>query len=251
MFVLAASATGALSWVMMPLNADFYLDWVYFDPQTRNENAHKAYLTAAFCATSGSVLGQWLAFGYGLMLADARRRMWPCLALAALAGAGMAAVNGVVASRLAPSHVEDLALLHDPGVERLVAAELAAYPLLAIAGVGLGRIARRMVIAWLAWPAAVGACAFVTPFLPVMLALPWPVVFWTTALLPPVSGQITALAVAAEHDPDNPAAAAWHLGTAAMAGMLAGALLYAVVLNLLAQRRAHKRAMANVAGGAG
>ncbi|MGW3615108.1 hypothetical protein ACWD6N_35810 [Micromonospora sp. NPDC005163] len=169
--------------LLMPMNADYYMTWVYYDPQTDYERLEQYYVDGVFSYTSGVLVGHLLAllFGAGLVLADhpPRRTLvalarWPDpgtappdpgtalpakLVVAVLGGVAFALLNLVVTVPLAgavvgtPPGVAEMRaagvsfrpeLLTDPGVRLAMLTGFGAYPLFAALGVGLAALLGRV-----------------------------------------------------------------------------------------------------------
>jgi hypothetical protein len=134
--VLLVAAMIALVLISMPVNDRFYGLWVNYDPQGDAE-LHEAWATAAiYRYTAGVLCGQFLSLVAGFVLG--RRRRWAGLAAAGAAAAVLAAVTVAVAIPLARSYGGT-----QPVPVRLLAVELAAYPLWAAVGAGAGALLTR------------------------------------------------------------------------------------------------------------
>ncbi|TDC38860.1 hypothetical protein E1211_05670 [Micromonospora sp. 15K316] len=202
--ILVAAVAAALA----PFNAIYYEAWIYNDPQT-NEELHDNEMIDFFMAhTSGFFWGQFIALFTGAFLASHVRGMRRALLAAVPAGLLLAAVDFAVAwsssagvrRRLAwwtENHPGFLPadLFSDDRFHHVLAAGLAAFPLAAIAGVGLGTLIAPLLRA----PAAVvatltvvstmlyGACAGVIGWIIATADGESAVLFAFLALLPPAA----------------------------------------------------------------
>jgi len=243
--VWALPATALLVVVSMPVNDGFYEYWVNFDPQGDAQQHEWHYATRIFRYTSGVLCGQLLAFVAGTVLAG-RRRQVVALATAVPLAVVMAAVTVAVAYPLARSGEGGYfttGALDDPVLVRVLAVELAAFPLYAAAGVGFGAVVDRVPrrARWaLAVVLGLGWClATLTGLLqddrfgaPVWL-------LWT---VPPVAaGTAVALAGLSVDVWADQARLVGDQGRSAGIALVASAMVYAVVLNvaggLLRRRR--------------
>ena len=203
---------------VLPLNDAYYETVVNYDPQGDEQLYEWRRTTAIFRQTTGLLLGQLIALLAGELLAR-RHRLPVALAVAALLGAALAATAFTV-GRVVGSEPP----LDDPVFVRMVARELAMYPLYACAGVGLGALLRH-------WPRARAAVL-------VMVVVPtWCVAtliglsqhdHWLYWVVPPI-GAARAVALL-----DAPAVA-W--GGRAVVGVAS----YAIALNLIAMVIARRR----------
>jgi hypothetical protein len=129
-----------LVWLAMPFNDGFYETWVNYDPQGDAQQHEWTSTRWIFRCTSGVLCGQFLSVLVGVVLAR-RHRQVAALAMAVPLGALLAAVTAVVGFPLAEVFgIRQLqtAPLRDPVLVRLLECELAAFPLCAVAGVGVG-----------------------------------------------------------------------------------------------------------------
>ncbi len=129
-----------LAWISMPLNDALYEFWVNYDPQGDAQQQESSRATQIFRYTSGVLSGQLLALLAGTALA---RRHSQATALAVAAGLGvlLAGVTVLVAypvARAREAGHDGGQAFDDPVLMRVLLHELAGYPLLAAAGVGLG-----------------------------------------------------------------------------------------------------------------
>ncbi|MEE6258894.1 hypothetical protein [Plantactinospora sonchi] len=151
--VLVAVVAAALG----PHNADFYQLWVYFDPQTGEEQYQNLRVDLFMALTSGFFWNQFVALFLGVFLASRLRGISRALVAAVPAGMLLAAVNLAVAWQVSADTRRRLDwwsenasatfptdLLAEDGFQRVLAAGLAGYPLAAIAGVGLGTLVAPM-----------------------------------------------------------------------------------------------------------
>ncbi|MGY0002611.1 hypothetical protein [Micromonospora sp. I033] len=143
-----------LALVAMPFNDGFYNFWVNYDAQGDAQQYEQLYATRIFRYTSGFLCGQLLALLAGAALA---RRNGQARALAvagplAVLLAGVAFAVAYPLARAREGSVFTTSPLDDPVLVRVLLCELAAYPLYAAAGVGLGALfagrLRRPAIRW-------------------------------------------------------------------------------------------------------
>ncbi|GIF76463.1 hypothetical protein [Asanoa siamensis] len=134
-------------------NAKYYEVWIYNDPQTSEEQRDWLMVDVFMAHTSGFFWNQFIVFFLGAFLGARLRGMLQALAAAVLAGAVLAAVNFAVAWHTSAHVRRRLAwwlenssmpvpadLLADEQLQHVLAAGLAAFPLAALAGVGLGNL---------------------------------------------------------------------------------------------------------------
>lgn len=130
-----------LVWLFMPLNDEFYEFWVNHDPQGGAQQQQEwSYTTRIFRYTSGVLGGQLLALLAGVALVR-RHSHAVALAVAVPLGLVLAGVTALVAYPLAEAREAGRRVgpaFDDPVLVRVLLHELAGYPLLAAAGVGLG-----------------------------------------------------------------------------------------------------------------
>lgn len=222
--------------VLMPVNDGFYEMWINYDPQGAEQQWEWRYNRQVMRRTSGMLCGHVLAFVVGVLTAR-RHRQAVALAVAALSGTVLAAVTIAVAWPLAGDlfRVPGAEVFRAPGVPYW--ALLTAYPLYALAGVGLGallvgaRISRLAGIAViLGWPAAGMAGLIQDDGLGFPSVLLW--------LVPPLAAA-TAIGMASlSRDvwvPSSVPPGDW--GQEAAVALIGGLVAYAVMLNLIALRR--------------
>jgi hypothetical protein len=217
-------------------NRGFYEYFVNGDPQGDAQQAEWQYATHVFTYTSGVLVGQLLSVVVGMELARRHRHGFALtlsVALSALLAGVTVAVGrplvepvGRLAAGLPVDHAE-------PG--RVLLTEVAAYPLYAAIGVGLGVLLWRLPGGWN------------RPVL-VALALGW-IVGTATGLLqndtfaapawllglPPVAGSaaVALAALSVTDRSDDVAVVVGDLGHHAGVALLVGAAAWAVALNLL------------------
>lgn len=129
-----------LAWVSMPLNDELYEFWVNYDPQGDAQQHEWSRATRIFRYTSGVLGGQLLALLAGAALVR-RHSQATALAAAVPLGVLMAGVTVLVAYPVARAREAGYGVgpaFDDPVLVRVLLHELAGYPLLAAAGVGLG-----------------------------------------------------------------------------------------------------------------
>jgi hypothetical protein len=218
-----------LAWAAMSVNGGFYEWAVNFDPQGDDQQQEWQDYTRLFRYTSGMLLGQLLALVVGAVLSRWHRQA-VALALAIPLGALLAAVSVAAAHPLASllqTSRYAVSPYHDPDLLPILLRELIAYPLLAVAGVGLGILlkGRRILPALL----LLGWCiAMLAGLLQTDRYAAWPWTLWT---IPPMSAG-TALALAGQ----SPSAWGHHPSLT----LLVGTAAWAVILNLLALRKSRR-----------
>ena len=239
--------------VLMAVNDGFYEAWINYDPQGGEQQWEWRYNRQVMRRTSGVLCGHVLAFAVGVLTAR-RHRHAVALAVAALSGTALAAVTVAVAWPLGGDlfRVSDGEVLWGPGGVEGVPywALLTAFPLCALAGVGLGvllagvQINRQARIAvgvavFLGWPVVVMAGLMQDDRLGFPSVLLW--------LIPPLAAA-TAIGMASLSrdvwDYSLVPPGDWgHEAAVALAG---GLVAYAVVLNLaaVARRRRSRSAAA-------
>ncbi|BEL07709.1 hypothetical protein Q0Z83_059000 [Actinoplanes sichuanensis] len=138
----AIPVTALLAAVLLPLNDDFYLTWINFDPQGEGQQWEWRYNREIMRNTSGYLYGHLLALVTGAW--SARRRRFPvALAIAAGMGAAMAAAAFLTAHALGGERLRvaaDGRVLWEPTIlgEVQHGPLLVAFPLYALLGAGLG-----------------------------------------------------------------------------------------------------------------
>jgi len=219
-----------LAWLAMPFNDGFYESFVNYDPQGDAQQYEWVATRWIFRYTSGVLCGQFVAVVAGVALARRHRHLRALLFAAPLgvllAGATVAVAFPLAGSFPAGSHPPPLT---DPVLVRLLWFELAAYPLWAVAGVGVGVLAgrRRLLLAGLgvAWwiAAAVGLLQTET-------------YGWTAVVLPvlPPLAASTAITLAGlSMDPwADPPVPDGDWGRGASLALVCGLIAYALALNL-------------------
>ncbi|WP_433795350.1 hypothetical protein [Actinoplanes sp. CA-252034] len=138
----AIPVTALLAVVLLPLNDGFYLTWINFDPQGEGQQWEWRYNREVMRNTSGYLYGHLLALVTGAWLAH-RHRYPVALAIAAGIGTAMAAAAYLTAHALGGERLRvggDGQVLWEPAVVGGVqhGPLLAAFPLHALLGVGLG-----------------------------------------------------------------------------------------------------------------
>jgi hypothetical protein len=221
-----------------PGNDNYYDSMVNYDPQGDEQLHEWQRTTLIFRYTTGLLLGQLLALLVGVVLAR-RHRMPVALVIAAPLATAMAAVVFGVGQWLGP-HGTPMQIsyepLDDPVFVRMVVRELVAYPLYALAGVGLGVLVRN----WIAQRGELLVCLLAAGWLAATFAglvqddegaaphwLYWAVPPLGAAAAVALSGtsmEVWALEPVVRGD--------W--GDGASIGLVAGAVLYALLLNVLA-----------------
>ncbi|MER7892207.1 hypothetical protein ABTX15_20545 [Micromonospora sp. NPDC094482] len=146
--VLVAVVAAALT----PFNGNYYEVAIYNDPQTSEERYEQVMVDVFMAHTSGFFWGQFIALLLGAFLASRLRGMRWALAAALSVGVLLAAVNFAaawhsssdirrwLAWRAEKSAGLPIDLLSDDRFHHVLAAGLAAFPIAAIAGVGLGTL---------------------------------------------------------------------------------------------------------------
>ena len=235
--------TALLVLVAEGFNIDFYYTFfVNYDPQGEVQQAEATFTSLVFTYTSGVLAGQVLCVLVGIGFARRYRHSRALQAAAAvsvvLAGVTVAVSTPLVdpVSGMAASMAFDYT-----APRRVLLTELAAYPAYAAIGVALGVLLWRLPTAWrrllfvllaAGWFVATVAGLyqdnrFAAP--PWLLGIP-PVAAATAVALAALSGNDYPF------DPNDPYAVVvvgdW--GRGAGAALLAGALVWAVVLNVVA-----------------
>jgi hypothetical protein len=130
--------------VAWPFNVGFYEFAVNQDPEGEDQLYEWQRTTLIFRHTTGVLCGQVVALITGAALV--RRHRWPAaLAIAALFAAALAVtafVAGQLLGRVGESFDISYTPTDDPVFVRMLVRELAAYPLYALAGVGIGGLLR-------------------------------------------------------------------------------------------------------------
>lgn len=142
--VWSVPAMALLVLVAMPFNDAFYGFFVNYDAQGDAQQYELLHTTRIFRYTSGVLCGQVLALLAGAALAS-RNTQARALAVAVplavlLAGVAVAVAYPLARARDGASFTSPA--LDDPILVRVLLCELAAYPLYAAAGVGLGALLR-------------------------------------------------------------------------------------------------------------
>jgi hypothetical protein len=166
---VAVALVAVAAVAMLPLNLGYYEFWINYDPQTDDELYLRAKVTAFMVSTSGFFWGHLVALLLGARLAQRLGNVARAAATAVPAAVLLAVVNLVVAWQLSAASRRSLALageearraglavtpdlLDDRGFQVVMGAELAAFPIAAFAGVGLGALLGCR----LRWPIAVTA----------------------------------------------------------------------------------------------
>ncbi|WP_262287017.1 hypothetical protein [Micromonospora sp. MA102] len=237
--VWSLPAMALLVLAAMPLNDGFYDFWVNYDAQGDAQQYERIYTTRIFRHTSGFLCGQLLALLVGAALVR-RNSQARALAVAVPLAVLLAGVSFAVAYPLARARTGSFLTtppLDDPVLVRVLLCELAAYPLYAAAGVGLGALLGRLRRRATRWP------------LVVLLLLGWFVATMTGLLqddrfnappgllwaVPPIAaGTAIALAGLSLDVWVGPAVLVGDWGRGASVALLVGAAAYALGLNLLA-----------------
>jgi hypothetical protein len=219
-----------LVWAAMPFNEGYYEFWVNYDPQGDGQQLEWQQTTRIFRHTSGMLCGQLLALVVGVALSR-RHRHAIALPMAMALGVALAGVTLAVA----------FPLLSSPALARVVLGELAAFPLYAAAGVGLGivitsseRLHKRR-----------------RPLVPLFLMFwsvttltglvqddefdAWPWLLWAVPFV--AAGAAIALAGLSADVWEFPPVPVGDMGRSATIALLVSAAAYAVILNLLAVTR--------------
>ncbi|GAA3763955.1 hypothetical protein GCM10022379_34610 [Micromonospora maritima] len=142
--VWSVPATALLVLVAMPFNDGFYTFWVNYDAQGDAQQYELLHTTRIFRYTSGVLCGQALALLAGAALAvrnTQARALAAAVPLAALL-AGVAVTVAYPLARAREGVFFPTGALDDPVLVRVVLCEVAAYPLYAAGGVGLGALLR-------------------------------------------------------------------------------------------------------------
>jgi hypothetical protein len=243
-----------------PLNDVYFVTFVDQDPDPDAYEWQRT--TLIFRYTSGLLCGQLLALVAGAALA-VRYRQAVALAYAVPLGALLAAAGFVLGAVLGPVGGLDLFgfgpqididydPLEDPVVVRVLVRELAAYPLFAAFGVGLGvllggRHAGRRRVLW---------CLLLVP--------PWIVAtvaglaqtyrgdlpHWLYWAVPPIGAAAAVAQAGLPADAGAGSGSGLDWGREASLALLVGVAAYAVCLNLLVHRIENRRARRRAAAAA-
>lgn len=235
-----------LAVLAMPVNEGFYESSVNYDPQGDAQQHEWNYATRIFRHTSGVLCGQFVALLAGAALARRHAQEW-ALAMAVPLGTLLAGVTFAVAYPLARSldgAYFATAPLDDPVLVQVLLRELAAYPLCAAAGVGLGALlnARRTRDGWrgLLVPLLVVGW-FVATLTGLLQDDRFNAPYWLLWAVPPIAaGAAIALAGLSMDVWTDPGVLVGDWGRAAGTALLVSAAAYAVGLNVfgaLAGRR--------------
>lgn len=240
--------------VAMPFNSGFYDLWINYDAQGNAQQYERIYTTRIFRYTSGVLCGQGLAFLAGVSLARRHAHAW-ALAVAVPLALLLALATFTVAYPFA-RHLDDssfsTAPLADPVLVRTLVCTLAAYPLYAIAGVGLGVLVRsRRLLIPLLLLLFVGWCVATMAGLLQNSTFRAPA--WLLWAMPPpmAAGASVALAGMSLDVWINPPELYGDWGRGANSALLLSAAAYAVGLNLLggiAERRLRSYASESPSG---
>lgn len=220
--LLSIPLVALLAVLLLPLNDGYYEFWVNYDPQGDAQQHEWQYTTRAFRYTSGVLCGQLVALLAGGVLA-VRHRAWAFAAALPL-GAALAAVTFAVAYARDGGDPLD-----DAGIARLVAAELAAFPLFAAVGVGLGLVLRHRW--WLALAFPVFAVLWAVGLLQEDR---WGGPEWILWLLPPLAAAAAIPLTTTSVDAwAFPAVTVGDGGRGAVIALVGGLILYSAGLPLL------------------
>ncbi|SCG72198.1 hypothetical protein [Micromonospora humi] len=135
-------AMALLVLVAMPFNGWFYGFWINYDAQGDAQQYELLHTTRILRYTSGVLCGQALAWLAGVVLAgrNAQARALAVAVPLALLLAGVAVAVAYPLARALDSAFFTTPALDDPILVRVLLYEVAAYPLHAAAGVGLGAL---------------------------------------------------------------------------------------------------------------
>lgn len=228
--LLSIPLVAALAAALVALNDGYYALWVNYDPQGDAQQHERQYTTRAFRYTSGVLCGQLVALLSGAVLA--LRHQARALAAAVPLGALLAAVTFAV------TYTRDgNAPLADAGIARLLAVELAAFPLFAAIGVGLGLLLGR----W--WPLLLVVPAFAALWAVGLLQDDqWGGPVWVLWLLPPLAAAAAIPLTTMSVDVwAQPPVTVGDGGRGALIALAGGSILYAGGLTLLGWRRSRDR----------
>ncbi|SBT67833.1 hypothetical protein GA0070622_4914 [Micromonospora sediminicola] len=247
--VWSVPAMALLVFVAMPFNDGFYSFWVNYDAQGDAQQYELLHTTRIFRYTSGVLCGQALALLAGAALAvrnTQARALVVAVPLAVLL-AGVAVAVAYPLARAREGIFFTTGALDDPVLVRVLLSEVAAYPLYAAAGVGLGTLLgarlRRSATRWplvllflLGWFAATLTGLLQDDRFDAPSGLLW--------VVPPIAaGTAVALAGLSTDVWAVPPVAVGDWGRGAGVALLVSAAAYALGLNLFA-RWARRRALA-------
>ncbi|MEE6259220.1 hypothetical protein [Plantactinospora sonchi] len=244
--------------VAMPFNDQFYEFWVNYDAQGDAQQYERIYTSRIFRHTSGVLSGQLLALLAGAALAR-RHRQPVALAIGASLAVLLAVETFAIAYPLARAQEGvflTTAPLDDPVLVRVLLCELAAYPLYAAVGVGLGtllfgRLPRgpgRMLLRLLLLLSLLVTWSVIT-----MIGLSQDDRFngpdWVLWVIPPLAaGTAVALAGLSLDVWRETAVLVGDWGYGASLALLVGTSAYAVGLNLIAWLLGRRRRRSDSAG---
>jgi len=223
----------------MPFNNEYYEFFVNFDPQGDYQQQEWQHTERVFRYTSGVLCGHLLALLVGAALSR-RHRQLVALAVAVPLGGLLALVAVAVAFSKARSLEADWVVgpaVDDPILMPVLLRELAAFPLFAAAGVGLGILLPRLrrygvkVLLLAGW-----VVATLTGLLDE--ADTWPWLIWTVPVV--AAGAAIVRAGLSVDLLTEPPELVGDGGRGASIALLVGVTAYAIGLNLaahLAQRR--------------
>lgn len=137
---LAVPAMALLVLVAMPFNDGFYGFWINYDAQGDAQQYELLHTTRVFRYTSGVLCGQVLALLAGTALASRRTQARALAVPLAVLLAGVAVAVAYPLARARESVFFTPPAHDDPVLVRVLLCEVAAYPLYAAAGVGLGLV---------------------------------------------------------------------------------------------------------------
>ncbi|MGW4948194.1 hypothetical protein ACWEOZ_42140 [Actinoplanes sp. NPDC004185] len=242
--VWCVPVAAVLAWAAMSFNSGFYEFWVNFDPQGDGQQLEWVQTRRIFRYTSGVLCGQLLALIAGIALSR-RHRHAVALAIAVALGLVLAGVTVAAAFPLAAAlesiRTAAFPAVDDPILMRVLLGELAAFPLYAVAGVGLGilidrsrRIRKRrwplLVLSLLVW-----CVATLTGLAQDDEFDAWPWLLWSVPFV--AAGAAIALAGLSSDVWEVPPVPVGDWGRSATIALLVGAAAYAMILNLLAVTR--------------
>ncbi|GAA3948891.1 hypothetical protein [Actinoplanes auranticolor] len=233
-----------LGWAAMPFNNGHYEYWINFDPQGDGQQQEWVQTRRIFRYTSGVLCGQLLALVAGVALSR-RHRHAVALTIAVPLGAVLAVVTVALAFPFAwvleSSRPAAVPAFDDPILTRVLLGELAAYPLYAAAGVGLGILVRRSArlrkrkrllvpLFLLFWTVTT-----LTGLVQDDEYDAWPWLLWAVPFV--AAGTAIALAGLSADAWEFPPVPVGDWGRSATLALLASAAAYALILNLLAVTR--------------
>jgi hypothetical protein len=231
-----------LAWAAMSFNSGYYEFWVNFDPQGDGQQQEWVQTRRIFRYTSGVLCGQLLALVAGVALSR-RHRHVVALAIAVALGAVLAGVTVAsaypLASVLESTRSATVPAFDDPILTRVLLGEMAAYPLYAAAGVGLGilvrRSARRRKLLLVPLFLLFWTVTTLTGLVQDDEYDAWPWLLWAVPFV--AAGTAIALAGLSADVWEFPPVPVGDWGRSATIALLVGAAAYAVILNLLAVTR--------------